>query len=84
MDVRELSDEEAKIVLARDENHFCDLKRREIAPAKLSKSISAFANTAGGELFIGIAEADTNGVKKREWMGFADVEVACPHQVARF
>lgn len=76
MDVRELSDEEAKIVLARDENHFCDLKRREIAPAKLSRSISAFANTAGGELFIGIAEADTGGEKKREWIGFADVEAA--------
>lgn len=61
-------------ILALAEGHFLDLKRVEISPGKLSQSISAFANTAGGELFVGVAEhADKT---TRCWRGFARMEDA--------
>jgi ATP-dependent DNA helicase RecG len=59
--------------LALAESHFLDLKRKEITPAKLSESISAFANTAGGELFVGIGEG---AVGARFWNGFPTMENA--------
>ena len=35
MDTHEISQEEAEIILGYDENHFRDLKAKEVAPAKL-------------------------------------------------
>lgn len=66
-------------ILNLDEDHFCDLKGRDIAPAKLSKTLSAFANAAGGELFIGISETEFFGTKTRLWEGFKDPEAANGH-----
>ena len=64
-------------LLAIEESHIADLKARAVSPAKLTKSLSAFANAEGGELFIGIEE---NGAKKdRVWRGFTDVEAANGH-----
>ncbi|MDR6869559.1 ATP-dependent DNA helicase RecG [Bosea sp. BE125] len=76
MDVRKIDHEEARVVLAYDENHFRDLKRKEIAPGKLTQTISAFANTAGGELFIGIEEINRGADVDRNWSGFANIEAA--------
>jgi ATP-dependent DNA helicase RecG len=73
MENRQISTEEADIVLGYDENHFRDVKAKEIAPAKLSRSISAFANTAGGELFVGVAENEDG---TRTWSGFENIEAA--------
>jgi ATP-dependent DNA helicase RecG len=53
-----IDDTEAKRILDLEENHYLDLKSADIAPAKLTEAVSAFANTAGGELFIGIEESD--------------------------
>jgi ATP-dependent DNA helicase RecG len=66
--------EEIQRILALTEGHFLDVKRVEVSPAKLSESISAFANTAGGELFIGIGEVVKGGEKF--WNGFAQPENA--------
>jgi ATP-dependent DNA helicase RecG len=63
---------EADRILALEENHFLDFKSCLILPAKLSESISAFANTAGGELFIGITQ--TNNKHTSEWIGFRAYE----------
>jgi ATP-dependent DNA helicase RecG len=71
VETRQITNEEANIILGYDENHFRDAKAKEIAPAKLSRSISSFANTAGGELFVGVAE---NRDGTRTWSGFANVE----------
>lgn len=78
MEVRKVTDEEADLILGMEETHFCDIKAREIAPAKLSMSISAFANTAGGELFVGVAEKRQGEQKTTEWVGFVDQEAANP------
>lgn len=69
---------EAMQVLETPEGHFADVKRIEITPAKLSETISAFANAAGGELYIGVGEVLVeNGLaKKRFWKGFETMEAA--------
>jgi len=61
-----------------DETHFLDFKSVEIAPAKLTRTISAFANSGGGEIYIGVDETtDLNG-KQRQWNGFSNQEAANP------
>lgn len=64
------------IILSLEEDHFHDLKAKEIKPSKLSESISAFANASGGEVFIGVREEKRGNTKVRLWDGFDDVEEA--------
>ncbi len=64
-------------VLALEEWHFGDLKAIEVSPAKLTCSLSAFANADGGELYVGIDEDRKSG--KRRWRGFASQENANGH-----
>lgn len=71
-----ISKEERNKVLAVEEDHFSDLKAKEIAPSKLSQSVSAFANAAGGEIFVGVRESQKGVTKERIWAGFSDVEEA--------
>lgn len=73
MNIRDIDTQDADVILAYDETHFRDLKAKDIAPGKLSQTLSAFANTAGGEVFIGIAER-TDGT--RAWEGFDNPEAA--------
>lgn len=78
--VADISAEQRDLILALPEGHFHDLKSRDIAPGKLTRTISAFANAAGGELYIGIDErAGPGGAKIRSWRGFADPEEANGH-----
>ena len=69
----EIPDDQAKKVISSQESHFCDLKSINIQPAKLTRTISAFANAEGGELFIGIED------KPRKWSGFSSQEDANAH-----
>lgn len=78
--VADISAEQRDLILALPEGHFHDLKSRDIAPGKLTRTISAFANAAGGELYIGIDErAGPGGAKIRSWRGFTDPEEANGH-----
>ena len=52
-----LAGDQAQALLKAEETHFLDLKSVEISPSTLSKTVSAFANTSGGEIFVGIEEA---------------------------
>lgn len=56
------------------EGHFVDLKAIEISPAKLTRSLSAFANAEGGELFVGIDEDKKTNT--RTYRGFKNQEGA--------
>lgn len=75
--VEHVSSEQADQILALEEGQFADLKAIDIAPGKLTKFISALANSDGGDAYIGIAE---RGVEKRRcWEGFANQESANGH-----
>lgn len=69
-----LTPQESTKILSLEEGHFVDLKSKDVSPAKLSKSLSAFANAEGGELFVGIDEDVPQ--RKRTWRGFERVEDA--------
>jgi ATP-dependent DNA helicase RecG len=74
MDTLKLSPEDLSKLYSRTEGHFLDFKSKAILPAKLTRSISAFANSDGGELFVGIEEPSSGGPKT--WDGFPDEESA--------
>jgi ATP-dependent DNA helicase RecG len=75
IDTIEITDAQVAKILAVREGHFSDMKSREIAPGKLTKAISALANADGGDLYIGVSEADG----AFSWAGFADPEDANGH-----
>ena len=75
----EITPDQARAILAIEEGHFHDLKAIDIKPAKLTESVAAFANTFGGEVFIGVDEREKDGAKRRTWRGFGDVEAANAH-----
>lgn len=54
------------------------LKSKDIRPGKLTESVSSFANTSGGEIYLGIDEIDKRE-KIRKWRGFKDIEEANAH-----
>jgi ATP-dependent DNA helicase RecG len=66
-------------LLVLDEGHFAELKAIEVSTKKLGRTVSAFANAAGGDLYIGIGETELLGVKIRTWHGFRDPEAANGH-----
>jgi len=72
-----ISKEQAGRVMLTVEGQFADVKGTEVSPAKLTKTVSAFANADGGDLYIGIDEIPPD--KTRRWRGFADQEAANGH-----
>jgi ATP-dependent DNA helicase RecG len=70
-----LTREEAHKLLESKESHFLEFKGCGIKPAKLTETISAFANADGGELYIGASEVNTGF----EWAGFSNSESANGH-----
>jgi ATP-dependent DNA helicase RecG len=75
-----IGEPEADALTQIEEGQFSDVKGTAVSPSKLSHTISAFANTDGGDLYIGVSEQLLGGnVKRREWDGFADVEAANGH-----
>ncbi len=78
IEVYSITDKQLHQILSYTEGHFVDLKAKEIKPGKLTKTVSAFANADGGEVYIGVAESGTAGVDHK-WEGFADPEDANAH-----
>jgi len=69
-----LTAHELNKILSLEEGHFSDLKSIDVSPAKLTKSLSGFANAEGGELYVGIDENVSQ--RKRIWRGFDRIEDA--------
>ena len=75
-DVVTISNIDSVNLLASKENQYMDYKAIDIAPGKLTKHLSAFANADGGELFIG---CDEQSGAAFVWRGFATPEDANGH-----
>lgn len=73
----EIGPDHVRHLLEREEGHFGDLKAVEVTPAKLTRSMSAFANADGGELYVGVDENKATG--QRRWRGFTNQEAANGH-----
>lgn len=67
-----LMEEKIKKLFDLEENYFYDFKSKDILPAKLSKTVSAFANSSGGEIYLGIREERKSKIK--HWEGFQYIE----------
>jgi ATP-dependent DNA helicase RecG len=73
----EISTQEVDKLLVIEEGHFADLKSLRIAPGKLTRSVSAFANAEGGEMYVGVEEDKSTSL--RSWLGFDSPEAANGH-----
>jgi ATP-dependent DNA helicase RecG len=62
-----LTEAQVEAVCATREGHFGDCKSARISPAKLTKTMSAFANADGGELVVGVEDDGS-------WAGVAQPE----------
>ena len=80
IDIKKVNDEQKDRILNIPEGHFYDLKSKEIQPRKLNKTISAFSNSDGGDIYIGVGEVKDGGVVQyRIWNGFVNPEAANGH-----
>lgn len=74
---KRLTLEEVSKILSMKESWDVDMKAKEIKPAKLSRTLSAFANTSGGEIYLGITH-ESEDKEKYLWDGFfAEEETNC-------
>jgi ATP-dependent DNA helicase RecG len=76
IDISDVSAEQVEELLATEEGHFADLKAAAISPASLTKTVSAFANTSGGEIYVGIEERVGACGVERAWRGYPNPEAA--------
>jgi ATP-dependent DNA helicase RecG len=75
--VVDVTNQDVLKTLALEESHFVDVKAIQVSPGKLTKSLSAFANADGGELFVGVEENQAR--TQKTWRGFARQEDANGH-----
>ena len=73
MEVIKIDAKQIQHILNLEEDHFNDLKSKRIAPAKLQETFVAFANSDGGDLYVGI-EDKSSGVERV--IGFVNQEEA--------
>jgi ATP-dependent DNA helicase RecG len=77
IEIINIAPKEVANILAYSEGHFGDLKSIEISPGKITKSLSALANSEGGEIYLGVREDKNTG--NRFWEGFPNQEAANGH-----
>ncbi len=74
INIIEVTEIEKQKILELEEGHFCEVKSIEILPRKLTRTISAFSNAEGGELYVGVDE--NKGKNQKMWHGFSTPEKA--------
>lgn len=79
LDLVEIGEADKALILNTQEGHFFEVKSKEVKPAKLTETLSAFANASGGDLYIGIDEIKAKFKKRRKWNGFPNQESANGH-----
>jgi ATP-dependent DNA helicase RecG len=73
-----ITTEQRNWIIHYEEGQLGDVADKDIAPAKMSRKVSAFANAEGGELWIGIHETEPPK-RHRSWRGFKTIEDANAH-----
>lgn len=76
-EVIKIGEEKIEELYKIEENYFNDFKAKDILPSRLSKTVSAFANASGGDVYLGIREE--NKTKTKYWEGFTHIEDANAH-----
>jgi ATP-dependent DNA helicase RecG len=71
---RGMTADQFRALLDIEESHFVDLKSADISPSSLTKTVAAFCNTSGGEIFLGIEEIEGVDGQERLWKGLNDQE----------
>lgn len=74
---KNVTQKEIDDILIIQEDWLIDKKGKDIKPAKLSKTVSAFANTNGGDIYLGISHKDDKTVYF--WDGFDSEEQMNQH-----
>ncbi|MBU9832455.1 putative DNA binding domain-containing protein [Rahnella sp. FC061912-K] len=72
-EIIKMSEKEVKGLLDTVEDHFNDFKSKQIAPNKLQETFVAFANADGGNIFVGIEDANS---QRDRILGFDEPEDA--------
>jgi ATP-dependent DNA helicase RecG len=75
MDTRSISKADARVLVARDESHFWDVKSKLSGGKVVQKIACALANAEGGEFAVGIDDAKEGSGLDR-WRGFSTIEDA--------
>lgn len=70
--IRIVQSQDIDEILAIQESWLIDKKAKEIKPSRLSKTISAFANTNGGDIYLGISHKENK--TEYYWDGFENEE----------
>lgn len=65
IDERILTSVELDALLSSEEDHFLDMKGKDIQPAKLQETFVAFANADGGDLYVGVEDKKFKGDRLR-------------------
>lgn len=76
-EILEINESKIKDLYKIEKNYFNDFKAKDILPGKLSKTVSAFANASGGDIYLGIRE--DSKTKAKYWEGFEHIEDANSH-----
>lgn len=80
IEIKEITREQKSKILNISEGHYYELKGKVIKPGKLTRTISAFANADGGDVYLWIWEIKIEGVVTgRTWDGFTNPEEANWH-----
>lgn len=77
IETQTITPKQRDLILKLEEGHFSELKSIDINPSKLTQTIAAFANSDGGEIYVGVDEIGPT--KERKWRGFKNIEAANNH-----
>lgn len=66
-ETRKIEPSELEKILKSEEDHFFDVKSKDISPAKLQETFVAFANADGGDIYIGIEDKKHEGNRERPY-----------------
>lgn len=71
---RIIARDDAVALIRRQEDHFYDQKAQGVSGAQLQKALVAFGNADGGELVVGIEDAQAGATTVQRWQGHATIE----------